>query len=254
MKTIAYTALAYGSPYLAWAIRSIIDHVDEYYVLYSADGSHSHKSTMPLPDCENRDNLHKLATLAAGAKLRWVDGDWTQEGQQRDSIHAIAPDADVVLVLDYDEIWPEAVVKKVKLFAESVTYTEPHRFIRLPIVHFWRSFRRCVTGDPAFPVRVIFPGIVSGESTWNAIYARGSIAHLGYAIPDYLMAYKRGIHGHKAEFRTDIDWHTERWQANAQADCHPVGSEFWNPETVNPMDYMPEFMRYHPYFSKDVIE
>ena len=241
MKTIAYTALAYGSPYLPWAIRSVIDHVNEYYVLYSADGSHSHKSTLPLPVSESRSNLLRLAKLVAGDKLRWIDGDWTQEGEQRDSIHTIVPDADVILVLDYDEVWQD-----VPLIIEQATGHEN----RVSMVHFWRSFHRAVLHDPAYPIRVIRP---KTEAIGTTVHP-APIAHMGYAIPSELMTYKRGIHGHKAQFRTDIDWWADRWMVNAQHDCHPVGSEYWNPEAVNPLDYMPDFMQAHPYFDKDVIE
>lgn len=242
MKIIAYTALAYGSPYLPWAIRSVIDHVNEYYVLYSADGSHGHKSTLLLPESESRDNLHRLAKLVAGDKLRWVDGSWTQEGQQRDSIHEIAPDADVILVLDYDEIWSGV--------SDLINLAHGHAISRVSMVHFWRSFHRAVLHDPAYPERILCPGAESKVQTLHI----APIAHLGYAIPSELMAYKRGIHGHKAQFRTDIDWWAERWVVNAQQDCHPVGSEYWNPEHVNPLDYMPDFMRAHPYFNREVIE
>ena len=41
--------------------------------------------------------------------------------------------------------------------------------------------------------------------------------------------------------------------ANAQKDCHPVGSEYWNPETVDPMDYMPSWMKDHPYYKMELI-
>lgn len=246
MRTIAYTALAYGSCYLPWAIRSIIDHVQEYYVLYSADGSHGHKSTLPLPESESRDNLYRLAKLVAGDKLRWIDGDWTQEGQQRDSIHEIVPDADVVLVLDYDEIWSAASIERTMLAARY----EQARHYRVPMIHYWRSFHRAILHDPAYPIRMILPKVRSGEQVIDV----GFINHMGYAIPSDLMAYKRGIHGHKAQFRTDVDWWTERWLVNAQQDCHPVGSEYWNPDQVNPLDYMPGFMQAHPFFNCEVIE
>ena len=36
MSVAAYTALHYGSPYLGAAIRSVIDSVDSYYILYAA--------------------------------------------------------------------------------------------------------------------------------------------------------------------------------------------------------------------------
>ena len=77
---------------------------------------------------------------------------------------------------------------------------------------------------------------------------------MGYAIPSWLMEYKFAIHGHKSQWRRDIDWASERWAVNAQGDCHPIGSEYWNPETINPTDYLPAFMQEHPYWNMEVIE
>src|SRR5574342_223323 len=106
MKTDAYTALLYGSDYLAYAIRSVIDYVDEYHVIYDASGSGSHGSKTDRTCPDSRETLYALADGAAGHKLRWHDGTWPYEGAQRDAIHEYAPDADVILVLDADEVWP----------------------------------------------------------------------------------------------------------------------------------------------------
>lgn len=241
---IAYTALHYGSPYLAYAIRSVIDAVDKYYVLYTPHGSHGTRNEAQLPVSDNRASLMKIAHYAADDKLIWVDGDWRVEGEQRDSIFTICPEAQQVLVLDYDEIWGAGLAE----LALGITYRMNSRDYRLPMVHFWRSFHRCVLHDPAFPVRIINP-IGAGEATLST----PPIAHMGYAIPDWLLRYKMHIHGHRAELRQD-DWYTTKWQANAQEDCHPVGSDFWAPEEVNPLHYLPAWMQEHPYYNMEVIE
>jgi hypothetical protein len=240
---IAYTALHYGSPYLAQAIRSVIDAVDKYYVLYTQFGSHGTRNLTHLPISDSRNALMKIAHYAAGDKLVWVDGDWQHEGQQRDAIHDICPEADVVLVLDYDEIWPDELARISMDYAEI----EGHNKLRISMVHFWRAFNRAVLHDPAYPIRVIVP---TGKGEYT--FAGTPIAHMGYAIPDWLLRYKMHIHGHRAELRTD-DWYSNKWLANAQEDCHPVGSEFWNPEAVNPLDYLPDWMQAHPYYGLEVI-
>ncbi len=81
----------------------------------------------------------------------------------------------------------------------------------------------------------------------------GSVAHMGYAQSARITEYKLKTHGHIGQFRWDIDWFQDRFLANAQHDCHPVGSDYWNPEPVNPLDYMPDWMRNHPYFNLEVI-
>lgn len=250
MKTIAFTALHYGSEYLAWAIRSVIDHVDEYWVLYASKGSHGHHTDARCPD--SRALLLSIASEAAGPKLRWVDGEWAHEGYQRDAIHQHAPDADVILVLDADEIWPEALVGAVLQYARSIQYDWPRRMFRLPMIHYWRSFYRAVINDKSYPVRVIFPRIPAGETA--AFTHVTPISHFGYAQRPVTVGYKQYVHGHKNEWRTDLDWFRDRYLANAQADCHPVTVDYWTPEPVEPLDYMPSWMAEHPYFGQEVIK
>lgn len=269
MKVIAYTALHYGAEYLAYAIKSVIDHVDEYYVLYSASGSHGYRTNERPPD--TRETLYAIAQSVAGGKLRWIDGEWPYEGAQRDSIHQYAPDADVIIVLDSDEIWSEGLAWSL---IDMLKKDNNHiiRNWRVPIIHYWRSFHRCVIHDPAFPVRMINCRAQSGEAVYDAdghdedikgfldyggadynknFHSR--INHMGYAQRSATVKYKLLTHGHRGEFRRDVDWFNDVFMANRQTDCHPVGSEYWNPKMVNPMDYMPDFMKHHPNFKLEVI-
>ena len=245
MKVIAYTALHYGTDYLYWSIRSVIDHVDEHHILYSAIGSHGHRTDRRCPD--TRHALYREAVRAAGDKLRWHDGEWAHEGLQRESILQHAPDADVILVVDADEIWRVNTLSFTSLIQSGGVYG---RRIRMPIIHYWRSFYRCVLHDPAYPDRVLFPK--SNSEPAALIPNVGFINHVGYAQRSELVEYKQHVHGHKGEWRQD-DWFHTVFMANAQTNCHPVGSEYWNPEPVNPLDYMPEWMKDHPYFNMEVI-
>jgi hypothetical protein len=179
--------------------------------------------------------------------LRWHDGEWPHEGAQRDSISEYAPDADMIIVLDADEVWPADLVQGAIALAEM----NPHiKTWRVPIIHYWRSFYRCVLHDPAYPVRVIRPS-GNGEST---IPVNLFINHFGYAQSPEIVEYKILTHGHKGEWRKDVDWFKDRYLANTQTDCHPVGSVYWNPERVDPADYLPRFMTEHPYYFKGLIE
>lgn len=246
-KVVGFTALHYGRDYLAYAIRSIIDHIDEYHVAYSAIGSHGHRSDVKCP--ETREELYAIASAAAGDKLRWHDGEWEHEGWQRDSIFDNAPDADAIIVLDADEIWPEDLIKTV---VELPADKAPVRRLRVQMVHFWRSFYRAVLHDPAFPIRIIYPK-VDTDREFTLSYP-GKIAHMGYAQRPEIVQYKQLTHGHRNEWRRDVDWFADKFMANAQTDTHPVGSEFWWPERVDPMDYMPRWMQDHPYYHMQVIE
>lgn len=248
MKVVAYTALRYGVDYLGYAIRSVIDHIDEYHVLYATQPSHGHASDLPCPDTEAE--LHEIAWQAAGNKLQWHRGDWHMEGEQRNSIYEYVPDADVIISVDSDEIYSEKLVDDIVRLAYQGGFG---RYLRIPFIHYWRSFNKCVLHDPAYPVRVIFPKFKNGESVWGLQYTT-PVNHLGYATRPEIVAYKWAIHGHKSELRTDVNWFQDVFMANRQFDCHPVGSEYWNPETINPLDYMPEWMAQHPFYGKEVIE
>lgn len=245
MKVVGFTALHYGKDYLAYAIRSIIDHIDEYHVAYTAIGSHGHRTQIPCP--ETRDELYAIAAASAGNKLHWHEGEWPYEGAQRDSIHQYAPDADVILVLDSDEIWPAELV------SSALTYpllNPAFRNWRVPMIHYWRSFHRAILHDPAYPIRAIYPR-GNGESQ---VPTNQRINHMGYAQRPEIVQYKQLTHGHRNEWRKDVDWFADKYLANAQTDTHPVGSEYWNPERVDPLDYMPQWMQEHQYYHLSVIE
>lgn len=243
-KIVAYCPLLYGSPYLAWSIRSVIDYVDAFYVLYSPVGAHGHRTSEPCPD--THDRLFELALSAAGSKLKWVDGEWSYEGAQRDTIFGLVPDADVILPVDYDEVWQMGLVEE----AIAAGLSGKARNWRVPFRHYWRSFYRAFLHDPAYPVRIIAPKVNSGDATLDTDKA---VNHLGYAIPVSLMRWKWLVHGHKNELRRDCDWFTDVYEANRQYDAHPVGMDSWVAETVNPLDYMPSWMSEHPYAGLDII-
>lgn len=248
MNVIGVTALHYGKCFLSHAIRSIIDDVDEYIVLYTPIGSHGHRTNAVCPD--TRAELLDIAIEAAGDKLRWFDGTWTHEGQQRDSIFSIVPDADVIVVLDSDEVWPPGLLQD----AIRDTKDLGVRDIRVPMIHYWRSLKRVILHDPAFPVRLIYPHNRTGAETFTpslmVTQPYRTINHMGYAQRSEIVRYKLETHGHKGEFRRDCDWFNEIFMdANRTHDLHPVGSDYWNWEAIT----VPHFMQDHPYAALEVI-
>ncbi len=249
MKVVAYSALHYGSDFLSHAIRSIIDEIDEYIILYTSVGSHGHRTSTPCPD--TREELYDMAYAAAGKKLRWFDGEWPYEGAQRDSIFGIVPDADVIVVLDADEVWPPGLLQE----AIEGTSHWHRRDIRMPMIHYWRSLSQAILHDPACPVRLIYPQVKEGAETYTPDQSRPLlnrvIHHLGYAQRSEIVRYKLLTHGHKAEFRRDCDWFNDIFMdSNRTTDLHPVGSEYWNWEEVE----IPDFMLDHPFANLELIE
>lgn len=249
MKVISFTCLHYGTDYLGWALRSVIDHVNEAHVIYSPVGSHGHHTDRKCPD--TRDELYAIAWGAARDKLRWTEGTFRHEGEHRSHIHTVAPDADVILVVDADEIWADGLAAEIiDSLERKAGWGEVLRTIRVPIIHYWRSFYRAILHDPAYPVRVIQPrNKESNEGYWHT---EKRINHMGYAQSPAIVEYKQHTHGHKGEW--DWSWFDNVFMTNRQTDTHPVGSEWWQPETVNPWDYLPEWMKLHPYANMQVIE
>lgn len=264
MKVISYTCLHYGVEYLEYALRSVIDAVDEAWILYTPVGSHGSRTDKVCPD--SRDDLFAAATRGAGDKLRWFEGEWLNEGQQRETIHLLVPDADAILVVDADEIWPEHYAKFVANIESNWHYGSPYlprvQRYRLPMIHYWRSFYRAILHDPAFPERIIFPNAPAGSFTYREDHLGfGStpvnelkINHMGYAQRPEIIEYKQHTHGHRGEWRKDNWFNSVFMDADAKTNLHPVGSDYWAWEPVNPLEYMPAFMASHPYFNKVVIE
>lgn len=226
-------------------------------MLYTPVGSHGHRTALACP--ETREELADIAQTAAGGKLRWHDGNWTDEGPQRDSIHSYAPDADVILVLDADEVWGENAVESAIAQHTAACEQNLARY-RVSMIHYWRSFYRAILHDPAYPIRVIYPQVASlWDGLQPAAYVdaggrpMSTINHMGYAQSAVIVDYKMQTHGHKDQFRTDCNWFWDIFMANRQTDLHPVGSQYWNSEPVNPLDFMPSWMAEHPYYGMEII-
>jgi len=246
MKIVAYCALHYGKPYLAYAIRSVIDAVSEFHVLYSDKPSHGYASIYTCPDTE--DELHQIAWDAAGTKLRWHKDTWQQENQQRNSISNYAPDADVVLVVDSDEVWrPETL----ELLSEGYeTYTS---YITIPLFHFYHNFSHAMIRDIAQPPRILFPKAPKGGSLGTSL--KRAISHFGYCQPVEYLRYKLSCHGHSHELRFTPDEYVAMYlDRNRWTDVHPVGHQWEVAEKILPLDFMPAFMKEHPYFGMEYVE
>lgn len=250
-KVISYTALLYGADFLEYAIRSVIDVVDEHWIIYSPTGSHGHRTDQPCPD--TRDELYACAQRGAGSKLRWVDaGPFEHEGKQREHIYTLAPTADVILWVDSDEVYADGLAAGLVWTATrpmSLRVREAKRF-RVPFVHLWRSFSRGFAHDPAYPHRVICPKALGDDE--ETVQTDLRIWHFGYSQRSEIVKFKMETHGHKNEFRKDCDWFSDVFIANRQTDCHPVGSDAWNCEDID-QSKLPSVLANHPYRNMKVI-
>lgn len=239
-KVVSVTALHYGLEYLEYAVRSVIDAVDECWFLYSPVGSHGHRTDIECP--EHAYELYETARQAAGDKFYWyMSVDWQNEGAQRDFIYQLVPDADIYLTLDADEIWQQGTAAAAIKHIQRLGVRE----YKIPLIHFWRSFHRAIINDEAAPTRLYMP---KGEGVH---IEGGKLLHFGYAQTSEIVEYKQHTHGHKGEWRND--WYTTKWLPNAQEDVHPTNMNYWNAVEIDADKYLPEYMREHPFAGLEVI-
>lgn len=244
-KVISLTTLHYGSDFLEWGLRSIYPSVEEMWVLYTPQGSFGHHTTMPCPD--TRENLFALAKRGAGDKLRWYENTYTGEGQHRDMIYQLAPDADIILVVDADEIWEAGLAEEV------VSFLEVHnaKSLKIHVSHAWRSFHRWILNDGMHGEHAHAPKHTGDYRV--SFNSNKRIWHFGYAQNEAVTRYKIETHGHRPEWRPD--WWEHRFLANIQEDVHPVVFNAWNPEPVDPYALgFPAWMIDHPYAKLEVIK
>jgi hypothetical protein len=252
-RVAAIVVLHFGADYLRYAMRSVADVVDAYIFMYSPAPSHGHDSTLACPETQQHLAAVALETLKElNRPGEWHTGHWNSEGAQfQEGISHT--DAEIIVKLDCDEAWSPG------LLASAITQglERGKHEMRVALWHYWRSFHRAFTHDPAAPGRIyfrMFPRTEGSESTYNKpddCPDDFTIHHFGYAMSAELTNYKMSIHGHKSQFKMPWQqWVNEVFLPNRQTDVHPCGSEYWmQTEDVTP----PEFLRDHPFAALDVI-
>jgi glycosyltransferase involved in cell wall biosynthesis len=218
-------------------------------IMYSPHPSHGTPYTsIPCPDSEAdlKASVFESGILADLDKVRWYDHTgWENEGHQFNAGWEYT-DVDVIVKLDADECWAPGLLEAVVAHAVEQNCYETRVLLR----HYWRSFHRAFTHDPAAPGRVYIRHLPKQETTYHSADNAMRIHHYGYAERVSVVRYKMSIHGHRGEF-TNPNWFEEVYAANRQTDCHPIGMDSWaHPNPVTP----PDFMLDHPYAQLTLIE
>lgn len=249
-KVVAYMIAHYGASYIPYALKSVIDSVDQAIVLYTPHPSHSHQTDAQCPESE-ADILH-AANIGSDKVRTYTLSGIRHEGPQRDYAVEMCKQqgADLVLVVDCDEVWPANVLQQALEYAW--TQNKARQWL-VNMSHLWRGFNH-VCRDQGWPVRILdlrFP--LSGSSVGYIPKEFGDIYHFGYAVTNDIMRYKWAIHGHKSELRPN--WFKERWEAwPPPPDCHPTNERgFWNPEPFN-KELLPLLMRDHPFYNLEMVK
>jgi len=244
MRVVSYTIVHYGKDYIDWALRSVQNSVHHSNVIHTPHPSHGHRTNIqPI------ESLQDIQS-AVSVKAVWYQTDGIyEEGRQRDHcvrLCAVQDEADLILVLDYDEVWPEQTLKAA---LDYVWQQDKARNWLINFTHLWKSFNY-VCRDEGRPVRII--DLRHRDGIGYIPKELGEIYHFGYAVSDRVMRYKWQIHGHKSELRAN--WMQDKWLAWPPVDdCHPTNDRgFWTPEPFD-RTRLPKLMRNHPYYNLEVI-
>ena len=242
MKILAYIILHTGAPYLKAAVDAILPQVDKLIIAYSPVPTQGFKTDIPCPD--KWEDLYPLAEDAI-----WIYGQWRNEVEHLDAVWPYTRGFDYLVRLDSDEIFPPGMVDEMIAQAETV----PSQRFRIPFQHFWRSFSK-VCRDGSHPIRLtkLHGGVKGSEVTLDSKGGKWVVHHMGYAQPTKYIEYKMAVSGHKPEWRKN--WFDDIWLKNEQINVHPVMFEgHWNSEDFD-KNTLPEVLKQHPYFNKEIIE
>ena len=248
MKVACYIALHYGKDYLPYAIKSVIENVDQLIILYTDRPSYGHNGDLFCP--ETKQELFQLASEAAGGKLKWVDIHHTiREGDHRNMAFAHCHNYDVLAVIDSDEVWDP------KDFEIALRYAYDCKAFNIGAnhqgwYHFWRSFNECCR-DGFSPIR--FHNLKNQRGTED-INCPSKVYHFGYAQTLKIMDYKWNCHGHQDEIREG--WREMFLNYNKETDkfIHPVSEQIWQETERFNKELLPDFMKEHPFYNLDRIE
>lgn len=241
-RIIAYVPIHYGCEYLSEAIQSIKNHVERIVVLYSKTPSYGFGTALKCP--ESASQLKKIAQ-SASHKVEWRSIEVGSEGEHRGYIYKLTNGYDGVLTIDADEVFDQTDLP----IAIDLAMKSDKRYIGFAgYINFWKSFNyACYDGFT--PIRFTNLHNKSGEGVVPC-----KVYHFSTAQKMEIMEYKLLVHGHKDEIRPN--WLKDVYQAwtpeNNFGNLHLVAENLWN---ATPFDRhtLPEILKNHPNFNKEVI-
>lgn len=246
MKVVAYCPILYGKEYLRQAILSVLPVVDRIIFLYTSVGSYGHHSEHPCPETEE-----ELADIALSfPKVQWIAGQYTHEGEHRQTIFNHLESDDLILAFDADEVYEtESLIKGLEYAMQSGKRNHGVN----GFVNFFRNFSS-VCNDGFRPVRIINPNIPDSAKERDVGYqaeVKMTIYHFGCCQSYELIKYKWEVHGHKSEIRGK--WLEQIYLDETIAkDVHPVALGLWNVEHYDKTT-LPKILKQHPNYNKEFV-
>lgn len=251
MKVLAYTALHYGKEYLKEAIQSVKDNVDCHLITYTAIPSYGYTTDMTNPD--SSQELRDISKSFDHTIFMDITFRARAENVHRKIAidYAKTKDYDIVLVVDYDEIWEPSKVQ------EAIDYAYNSKNGRFGIrgsrwVTLWQSFNEYVT-DGFAPIRLLN---LHNDLNKEELIEKGFIYHMGYCISDEMMEYKISCHGHKNDFLNNKRWYENKWLNYKRGETeflHPATEAYWKETQPFDKNTLPDVLKQHPNFKKGLI-
>lgn len=256
MNVYACYIVHYGVEWLYWSIRSVADFVDKTFVFYTPVPSHGHATNLVCPETREQLRTSLIPLMLKDYELHWFDcSGFTHEGEHRTFAVNTCKErgADIVLVVDADEVWvPEQLDYAINFVKND---DAKYRVYCVGMRHFWRS-TKWVCDDQAMPTRLLNLHNDNGNVAQYVDPNHVKVLHMGYAQSPKIIEYKQSIHGHKAEWRPG--WFENiflPWEPG-KGDVHPTNLNYWTPvlcqdDTCGTMEYL---IGDHPYWGMDIIK
>lgn len=243
MKVLGFVPIYYGVEYLCECLLSIVDHCEKVVVSYTPQPSHGHGTNQQCPD--SKAEIMAVAMYALGAKLIWHEGVYNGESEHRQSVHYYSAGYDLVLSADADEVYEPTEIQSALNYAYN---GRARRYGLKGYLNFWRSFNHVCT-DGFRPVRIENMNRNNAEQDLECPL---TVYHFSTAQSSRIMDFKYGVFGHADEVRKN--WLQDiyyGWKPG-QMDVHCVAFGIWNPEPFD-KNKLPEILKQHPNFNKEVI-
>lgn len=243
-RILCYVPLFYGGEYLDAAIKSAEPFCEKIIVLYTSQPSYGYGTNIACPESE--PELMNIA-YSASKKVEWHNITASGEGHHRGLIFRFADQGgyDGILTFDADEVFgdlTEWIPKFIESKARNIGFTG--------YVNFFKSFNDACY-DSFAPIRYINLHNKDGQENFPV-----PVYHFGCAQRMPIMEYKLLIHGHRDEIRNN--WLTniyQRWEPGMEIEngLHLVANGLWPQATFFDKNQLPEILKLHHNFNKDII-
>lgn len=239
MKVLGFCAIHYGLELLEQALRSVVDVVDKFYMVYSQQPSFGFAGALKCPDTEA--SIHRIAQEVLGDKLIWESYDrFGSEAEHLAMCYRQTAGYSVLLRIDADEIFVDAEEMVEHAYSGSARYYACTGF-----KHFFKDWEHYHM-DAHCPVRLEN----LRRDNLNTDKIEGEVLHLGWAQNERTIRYKLSTFSHANEIVPGFWDKYLRWEPGShETDLHPVYPEIWNQTLRYDKTQMPTYMQQHPRFN-----